>query len=57
MLQIPGVVGVGSGTDERGPVLKVYVSKKTKALERRLTALLQGEPFVVEAIGEIQPLQ
>jgi hypothetical protein len=57
LMGIPGVVGVYQGALEDGtPCITVMVVASTPELEARLPKKLEGHPVVIEAGGEIRPL-
>jgi hypothetical protein len=55
-LAIEGVEGVGLGREGSGKVIKVYVSKKTKALQQRIPTQVEGYPVRLEVSGEFRAL-
>jgi hypothetical protein len=58
LLAIPGVVGVYVGLlkDDKTACLKIMLTRKDPALERRLPRTLEGYPVVTEVNGEIRPM-
>ena len=52
LLGIEGVAGVGIGEDLGKPVIKVYVVRKTKSLQEKIPAQIEGYPVSVEVSGE-----
>ena len=56
LLAIPGVVGVAQGERGNRPCLKVFVIQKTRELEQKIPATLEGYPVVIEETGEIRAL-
>ena len=52
LLNIEGVEGVGIGEESGRPVIKVYVVKKTKTLQGKIPARLEGYPVSMEVTGE-----
>lgn len=56
LLHIEGVEGVGIGEVAAGPVIKVYVSKKTRALAGKIPARLGGYPVRIEFTGKFTAL-
>jgi len=58
LMALDGVVGVGSGLEERSgrTVLKVYVAQKTPALQDRIPSQLDGYPVQIEVTGEFNTL-
>ena len=59
LLAIKGVVGVYVGVLEDGktPCLKVMVVAKSAEIERAVPKTIEDYPVVIEATGEIRPLQ
>lgn len=48
------VTGVGVGLDKYNkPMLTVYVKTKSKSLIKKIQAVLEGEPVIIEESGEI----
>jgi hypothetical protein len=58
LLEIDGVEGVGIGSDDRSgtTVIKVYVGQKSKVLQERIPAELEGYPVHLEVSGEFNTL-
>ena len=56
LLSVEGVEGVGIGEDNGKPVIKVYVTKKTKAVHENIPERLDGYPVVMEVTGEFHAL-
>jgi hypothetical protein len=58
LLAIPGVVGVYVGLmdNEKTPCLTVLVTKKTREVERKIPATIEGYPVCIEESGVIRPL-
>ena len=56
LLSIPGVVGAGEGLCKGVPCIKVFVTKKTPELEKKILDTLEGYPVEIEETGEIRPL-
>jgi hypothetical protein len=56
LMAIPGVVGTAIGEFEGKPCIKVLVVKKTKELDQKLPAVLEGYRVVVDETGEIKAL-
>ena len=54
IMSIPGVVGTGQGLHEGKPCIKVFVIKKTAALDEKIPDSLEGYPVVIEEIGEVK---
>lgn len=55
-MRIPGVVGVAIGGTSERPLIKVLVTKKTRALEQKIPQEAEGYPVVIEETGEIRAL-
>ena len=53
LLKIEGVQGVGIGEKMVKTVIKVYVIKKTEALQKKIPAQIEGYPVDIEVTGEI----
>ena len=56
IMAIPGVVGTAIGESGGKPCIKILVVKKTKELDQRLPAVLEGYRVVVDETGEIKAL-
>lgn len=56
LLTIEGVEGAGIGEELGRPVIKVYVVKKTKALQEKIPQELEGYPVSIEVTGEFHAL-
>jgi hypothetical protein len=56
LMNLEGVEGVGIGEEGDRPVIKVYVSAKTKEIQQRIPRQLEGYPVLVEATGEFRTL-
>ncbi len=56
LLRIEGVEGVGIGEEADQLVIKVYVAKKTKALQESIPARIEGYPVRIEVSGEFHAL-
>lgn len=56
LMAIPGVVGTAIGEFEGKPCIRVLVVKKTKELDQKLPAVLEGYRVVVDETGEIKAL-
>ena len=54
LMSIPGVLGTGQGLCDGEPCIKVFVTKKTPELERRVPGNLGGHPVVIEETGEFR---
>ena len=57
LMAIPSVVGVGEGVYKGNPCIKVFVSKKTRKLEKKIPENLEGHPVIIEETGEIWALK
>jgi len=57
LMAIPCVVGTAIGLCNQKPCIKVYVSKITPELARKIPTTLEGYPVEVEETGEFRPLQ
>ena len=55
-MTVPGVVGTAVGEFEGEPCITVYVAEKTKALDGKFPAELEGHRICLMEIGEIQAL-
>ncbi len=56
-MSLPGVVAVGIGAVGDTAVIKVFVSKKTPALEQKIPKKVEGYSVVIEESGEIRVLE
>ena len=56
LMAIPGVVGTAQSLCEDKPCIKVFVSKKTKKLERKIPKTLEGYPVVIQETGKFKAL-
>jgi len=56
LMNIEGVQGVGIGLDNEKDqeVIKVYVDKKTTAVQEKIPAELEGFPVSIEVSGELR---
>jgi hypothetical protein len=54
LMSIPGVVGVGQGICDKNPCIKVYITKRTPALDKKIPHLLNGYEVSIEITGEIR---
>ena len=52
----PGVVGTGIGEFKGKPCIKIFVAKKTEALEKKLPSQVEGFPVIIEETGEFRAL-
>lgn len=56
LMSIPGVVGTAQSVCEGQPCIKVFVSKKTEKLERKIPKTLEGYPVVIQKTGKFKAL-
>jgi hypothetical protein len=56
LMSLPGVVGTAQGLCDDKPCIKVFVIKKTQALDQRIPDTLDGYPVKIEETGEIKAL-
>jgi hypothetical protein len=56
LMSLPGVVGTGQGLCSGQPCIKVFVSKKTAKLEKRIPKNLEGYPVVIQETGKFKAL-
>lgn len=56
LMSIPGVVGAGQGLCEGKPCIKVFVTKKTPEIEKRIPDILDSYPVTIEETGPIKAL-
>jgi hypothetical protein len=56
LLSVPGVVGTAQGVCDNKPCIKVYVTRKTRELDKKIPDILEGYPVVIEETGEFQAL-
>lgn len=56
IMGIPGVTGIGIGSDQRkhGVAIKVYVERMTPELKARVPVELEGYPVITEVTGEFR---
>jgi hypothetical protein len=54
LLSTSGVVGTGQGLCDNKPCIKVFVTKKTERLMRKIPRVLEGYPVVIEETGKIR---
>ena len=52
LLNIEGVEGVGIGKEKGKPVIKIYIIRKTKELQKKIPAHLEDYPLSIEVTGE-----
>lgn len=55
-MALPGVVSVAQGEREGKPCIRVYVSRRTDDVLKRLPSNLDGFPVSVEETGEFRSL-
>ncbi len=53
-MSIPGVVGTGIGECEGKPCIRIFVSKKTPELLKKIPSKLEGFVVDVQETGEIR---
>lgn len=56
LMSLPGVVGTAQGQCAGEPCIKVFVTKTTSDLLRRIPSTIEGYPVAVEETGEIRAL-
>jgi len=56
LMNIPGVVGVGTGNADGRPCIMVFLADGSPELEARIPETLDGHPVVTEVTGQIRPL-
>ncbi len=56
LMSLPGVVGTAQGLCNGKPCIKVFVSKKTPKLERKIPKTLEGYPVVIQETGKFKAL-
>lgn len=56
LMSLPGVVGTAQSLCEGRPCIKVFVSKKTEKLERKIPKTLEGYPVVIQETGKFKAL-
>lgn len=56
LMSIPGVVGTGQSICNGQPCIKVFVSRKTEELERKIPKTLEGYPVVIQESGKFKAL-
>ena len=56
LMSIPGVVGTAQGLCNSKPCIIVLIDKKTKELDDKVPAVLEGYKVEVEESGEIRAL-
>ena len=56
LMAIPGVVGTAQGLYKDKPCIKVYVTKKTDEIKRKIPKTIEGFYVDVEVTGEFRAL-
>ena len=56
LMSLSGVVGTGQGLCSGKPCIKVFVSKKTAKLEKKIPKNLEGYPVVIQETGRYRAL-
>ncbi len=56
LMAIPGVVGTAQGLYKDKPCIKVYVTKKTAEIKRKIPKTIEGFYVDVEVTGEFHAL-
>jgi hypothetical protein len=56
LLSIQGVAGTAQGLCNNQPCIKVFVTRKTPELEKKIPVILDGYPVVIETTGEFRKL-
>ena len=56
LMSIPGVVGTGQSLCSGRPCIKVFVSRKTEELERKIPKTLEGYPVEIQETGKFKAL-
>jgi hypothetical protein len=56
LMSIPGVVGAGQSLCNGQPCIKVFVSKKTVDLQKKIPKTLEGYPVVIQETGRFKAL-
>ena len=56
LMALPGVIGTGQGLCSGQPCIKVFVSKKTAKLEKKIPKNLEGYPVVIQETGKFKAL-
>jgi hypothetical protein len=54
LMSLPGVVGTGLGLCDNQPCIKVFVTKHSPDLEKKVKAILQGYPVVIQETGRFR---
>jgi hypothetical protein len=56
LMALPGVVGTAEGSCGGRPCIKVFVTKRTPELDKKIPAALDGYPVEVEETGGIKAM-
>lgn len=56
LMSIPGVVGTGQSLCDGQPCIKIFVSKKTVQLEKKIPKNLEGYTVVIQETGKFKAL-
>jgi hypothetical protein len=56
LMSLPGVVGTAEGSCGGRPCIKVFVTKRTPELDKKIPALLDGYPVEVDETGGIKAM-
>ena len=56
LMALPGVMGTAQSLCEGQPCIKVFVSKKTVKLERKIPKTPEGYPVVIQETGKFKAL-
>ncbi len=56
LMAVPGVVGTAIGDCAGRPCIKVFVTERTTALEKRIPSALEGHKVELETTGEFRAL-
>ncbi len=56
LMAIPGVVGTAQGLYKDKPCIKVYVTKKTEEIKRKIPKTIDGFYVDIEVTGEFRAL-
>jgi hypothetical protein len=55
-MAIPGVVGTAIGQDKGKPCILILTAANTEQIRKRIPAMVDGYPVVVQYVGEIHAL-
>ena len=53
-MALEGVVGTGIGEFKGKPCIKIFVTKKSKELMKKIPATVEGFPVILEVTGEFK---